>query len=80
LRHATTLASSRSGDFDFADVRNYPPVDFFGIVVLRLPPGATAQMILRQIEGFLRLEDVLSVLTGRLAIVEVNRVRLRPRR
>jgi len=29
-------------DFDFADIRNYPPVDYAGIIVLKLPDDATA--------------------------------------
>jgi predicted nuclease of predicted toxin-antitoxin system len=29
-------------DFDFADIRNYPPADYAGIVVLQLSEDATA--------------------------------------
>jgi predicted nuclease of predicted toxin-antitoxin system len=67
-----------TGDFDFADVRNYPPEDYAGIVVLELPRNATASFILRLIEDFLQQNEVLAKLQGRLAIVEPGRVRLRP--
>ena len=29
-------------DFDFADIRNYPPADYAGILVLQLPDDAVA--------------------------------------
>jgi predicted nuclease of predicted toxin-antitoxin system len=32
-------------DFDFADIRNYPPADYSGIVVLQLPEDATAPQV-----------------------------------
>lgn len=67
-----------TGDFDFADIRNYPPEAYVGIVVLELPRNATAAFILGLIEAFLQRTDVLSRLAGRLAIVEPGRVRLRP--
>jgi predicted nuclease of predicted toxin-antitoxin system len=65
-------------DFDFADIRNYPPSDYSGIVVLQLPEDATAQRVVQLLETFVRREDWLSELSGRLAIVEVWRVRFRP--
>ena len=68
-----------SGDFGFADIRNYPPADYAGIVVLELPRHATATFILALVEGLLQRADVLARLPGRLAIVEPGRVRLRPR-
>ena len=67
-----------TGDFDFADIRNYPPEAYHGIVVLELPRNATASFILHLIEGFLRQSEVLSKSQGRLVIVEPGRVRLRP--
>ncbi len=65
-------------DFDFADIRNYPPADYFGIVVLKLPDDATAPQIVKLLETFAGREDWLGRLAGRLAIVEVWRVRFRP--
>lgn len=65
-------------DFDFADIRNYPPADYSGIAVLKLPDDTAAPQILNVLETFVRREDWLDRLTGRLAIVEVWRVRFRP--
>lgn len=66
-----------TGDFGFADIRNYPPDNYHGIVVLELPPEADAPLILRLIDGFLRQESVLGRLAGRLAIVSASRIRVR---
>lgn len=65
-------------DFDFADIRNYPPADYSGIVVLHLPDDATAPQVVKLLETFARKEDWLHRLRGRLAIVEAGRVRFRP--
>jgi predicted nuclease of predicted toxin-antitoxin system len=65
-------------DLDFADVRRYPPDQYQGIVVLRLPDTTVAQEIVRVLERFLMDPGFLGQLAGRLAIVEVNRVRFRP--
>jgi predicted nuclease of predicted toxin-antitoxin system len=67
-----------SRDFDFADIRNYPPDQYAGIVVIELPCTATAPMILNLVDIFLRQAQTLNDLPGRLAIVEPGRVRLRP--
>ena len=75
LRHSLCLLT---GDFDFADIRNYPPEQYAGIVVLGLPRDATAPMIRAQVETFIRQTELLPQLPGRLAIVEPHRVRLRP--
>jgi predicted nuclease of predicted toxin-antitoxin system len=65
-------------DFDFADIRNYPPADHVGIIVLRLPDDATAIQVVRLLEAFVRREDWLARMNGRLVIVELWRVRFRP--
>lgn len=67
-----------TGDFDFADVRNYAPEEYAGIIVLKLPPDATAGTILALVEALLNSPEVLERLPGRLAVVEPGRVRLRP--
>jgi predicted nuclease of predicted toxin-antitoxin system len=67
-----------TGDFGFADIRNYPPGKYHGIVVFELPRDATVVSILRLIEDFLTQPPVLTQLPGRLAIVEPGRIRLRP--
>ena len=65
-------------DFDFSDVRNYPPAEFAGIIVLELPDDAVAATVVKVMESFLSQPQLLSQLTGRLAIVESWRVRFRP--
>ena len=40
-------------DMDFADVRRYPPDQYFGIVVMRLPDTAVALEIVHVLERFL---------------------------
>jgi len=65
-------------DFDFADTRNYPPEQYAGLVVFRLPDTATAGTICDLAEQFLAQADVIAALPGRLAVVEFGRVRLRP--
>lgn len=67
-----------TGDFDFADIRDYPPQDYAGLVVLKLPDNANRDMILRLVEAFLGESHVLGQLPGRLAIVQRGRIRLRP--
>ena len=72
------LACLITGDFGFADVRNYPPEIYRGIVVLELPRDATANFILGLIGNFLQQPAILARLPGRLAIVKAGRIRLRP--
>jgi predicted nuclease of predicted toxin-antitoxin system len=66
-----------TGDFDFSDVRNYPPGEYSGLVVLKLPRTATASFILSLLESFLQQKDLLSQIDAKLAIVEPGRVRFR---
>jgi predicted nuclease of predicted toxin-antitoxin system len=66
-----------TGDYDFADVRNYPPEQYAGLIVLHLPRIATARYINQLLDSFLSQEELLRQLPGKLAIVEVGRVRLR---
>jgi predicted nuclease of predicted toxin-antitoxin system len=65
-------------DFDFADIRNYPPADYPGIVVLDLQNQATAAQVVKGLESFVSNKDWLELLPGRLAVVEPTRVRFRP--
>lgn len=64
-------------DYDFADVRAYPPADYAGIVVLEIADSATATSIRRLMASFLEQEHLIAQLTSKLAIVEFGRVRLR---
>jgi predicted nuclease of predicted toxin-antitoxin system len=65
-------------DFDFSDLRNYPPAEFSGIIVLELPDDATAATVVKVLESFVSQPGLLSKLAGRLAIVESWRARFRP--
>lgn len=64
--------------FGFANVRNYAPGNYHGLVVLELPRDATSAFILGLIENFLKQTEIVARLAGRLAIVEAGRIRLRP--
>lgn len=66
-----------TGDYGFSDVRNYPPGEYFGLVILHIPGKATASLIRNLLEGLLRQSKLISQLPGRLAIVEFGRVRIR---
>ena len=66
-----------TGDFDFSDIRSYPPADYAGIVVLVIPPMVTSLYITQLLVMFLQQRDVVEQLPGKLAIVEAGRVRLR---
>jgi hypothetical protein len=68
-----------SRDFDFADVRNYPPDQYAGIVVIDLPSSATAPTIVALVDVFVQQTQTLIDLSGRLAIVAPGRTRLRPK-
>lgn len=65
-------------DFDFSDVRNYPPSDYAGIIVLELPDDAIAATVVKVLESLLSQTELLPQVPGRLAIVESWRVRFRP--
>ena len=75
-RHSGAVLLTR--DLDFADIRRYPPEQYPGIVVLRLPDDTVAEEIVRVAERFLKEPVFLEHLAGRLAIVEPDRVRFRP--
>ncbi len=72
------VAAIVTRDLDFADVRQYPPEHYPGIVVLRLPDDATTPDIVSVAERFLREQRFVSQLSGRLAVVDRDRVRFRP--
>ena len=66
-----------SGDFDFSDIRKYPPKDYNGLVILKLPGIATASYILNLLESFLKQKELMAQIHGKPAIVEMGRVRIR---
>jgi predicted nuclease of predicted toxin-antitoxin system len=65
-------------DKDFGDIRNYPPANYHGIVVMDLPDETVADDVLKVLESFLSRQEWLDHLQGRLAIVQPGRVRFRP--
>lgn len=65
-------------DLDFSDVVNFPPEDTGGIVVIRAAAQLSFQLINLLVKQFLKAvqsED----LTGKLWIVEPNRIRIHQR-
>ena len=64
-------------DGDFGNVLDYPPQDYFGIVVVQTPEAAPRSVVLEMVERFLREPDVVENLPGRLAVVEPARIRVR---
>ena len=74
-RHGLCLVT---GDFDFSDIRNYPPDQYPGIIVLVIPPNATRVYALQLLESFVQDASLLALVPRRLAIVEPGRVRFRP--
>jgi predicted nuclease of predicted toxin-antitoxin system len=62
-------------DMDFADIRNYPPAEFPGLVVLRLRQQDKPYVL----DVFMRCMQVLDQepIEGQLWIVEENRIRIR---
>ena len=64
-------------DFDFADIRNYSPSLYHGIVVLKLRDDAPAAEVVQVLQSFAKRDDWMKLLKGTLAIVEAWRVRFR---
>jgi predicted nuclease of predicted toxin-antitoxin system len=77
-RARQTQAALATRDLDFADIRWYPPEQYFGIVVIRLPDDAIAPDIVNVLVRFAGDSHFTTNLAGRLAIVDQNRVRFRP--
>jgi hypothetical protein len=88
LRHAddSTIAAFAqsnqmvliSADFDFADIRIYPPANYFGLVIIDRPEDATIAGILDLVERFFAHRELLTDLPGRLVIIDRQRIRIRP--
>ena len=73
-----TDATLITRDLDFADIHHYPPEDYQGILVLRMPDDAVAQAILALLERFLQQTELIARMPGHLVILETDRVRFRP--
>lgn len=64
-------------DFDFADVRNYRPPDYYGIVVLTIPKhrGSTyMRYLLAKLFEYVRSGGEIE---GKLLILDADRIRVR---
>lgn len=64
-------------DFDFADVRNYPPAQYPGIIVVDFPSETSAEVMVAMVGAAIADVVVLHRIPGMLAIIEPGRVRLR---
>jgi len=62
-------------DTDFSDIRTYPPADYSGLVVLRLPRQSVSEVtrVVRRLLEVLKKNDC----HGQLWIVERDRIRVR---
>jgi predicted nuclease of predicted toxin-antitoxin system len=74
----STGAAILTRDVDFADIRNYPPHEFQGLIVLRMPDDAVAQTIVNLVERLLKQTELVARIPGHLVILEPDRVRFRP--
>jgi len=66
-----------TGDFDFADIRNYNPARYHGIVVLTLPFRAGSPYMRLLLEEFFDYLRAGGTVEGKLLIVELGRIRVR---
>jgi predicted nuclease of predicted toxin-antitoxin system len=66
-----------TADFDFADIRIYPPQIYHGIIVIERPENATVAQVLDIVGRLLGEQTVLAALPGRLVIIDGYRIRLR---
>src|SRR5262245_43254774 len=64
-------------DFDYADIRNYPPQQYSGILVVSLPNESTAPVILETVERAIGEVARMPSVSGALVIVEPSRLRIR---
>jgi Domain of unknown function (DUF5615) len=66
-----------SGDFDFANIRNYEPAKYRGIVVLTIPRKAGSpymRILLGKLFDYLRAGGTVD---RKLLIIEADRIRVR---
>jgi hypothetical protein len=67
-----------TADGDFGHIGDYPPEQFYSIVVVQPPRDASRTVVLALVAQFLDAEAVLGSLAGHLVIVEPGRMRVRP--
>lgn len=73
-KHELTIITA---DFDFADIRAYPPSAYHGIVVLTLPRRRDLLLIMLLVREFLDHAAAQTSLKGKLVIIELGRIRVR---
>lgn len=73
-RHELTIITA---DFDFADIREFPPASHAGIVVLTLPKRRDLLLILLLVRQLVAGLSEISSLHGKLVIVGLGRIRIR---
>jgi predicted nuclease of predicted toxin-antitoxin system len=66
-----------TGDFGFADIRNYPPGEYTGIVVVSVPSDSTGKFITGLFKSFFQEKSLLPELSGKLVVLEPGRIRIR---
>jgi predicted nuclease of predicted toxin-antitoxin system len=72
----TNLMAIVTRDGDFGDIRNYPPSEYAGIVVIDVPDDYTAAQIVAVLAAFLDASPEID-LNKKLVILEPSRVRIR---
>jgi predicted nuclease of predicted toxin-antitoxin system len=65
-------------DRDFGNVLAFPPADYFGLVTIRPPNGATTAVLIHLAEQLLHDANVMANLAGRVVVVQPGRIRCRP--
>lgn len=65
-------------DRDFGNVLAFPPADYFGLVTIRPPNGATTAVLIHLVEQLLHDANVMANLAGRVVVVQPGRIRCRP--
>ena len=66
-----------TADYDFSDIRNYPPQNYHGLIILNPPKSATSVLVRDLVREFLKVSDIISALEGNLVLVEFGRIRVR---
>jgi hypothetical protein len=66
-----------TADGDYANILQYPPHEYKGLVVLDLPHGALLPTILGLIREFLGQSQIVGSMSGKLVIVSFGRIRIR---
>lgn len=67
-----------TADKGFTDIRNYPPADYFGIVVLRANTEyESTDFYIGLLDALLGHEELVAQLSGKLAIVSSSGIRIR---